>query len=197
MGLPNVSGLFYKIGFAVALLSAGLVAKHDYDGRIAAAAVLKERIEADSAALDIIEAAIAEANSLALAAQARADSLRKVAVRDSTARKQANDSLAVMRARLVVTDTAAVNALLDDYARANAHNNAEIQRLWAVIDARDSADVARDAREAAKDEKIAALDRLNKNIAKAVTPPTHHLRDGAIGGAIVAVGGAILWATTR
>lgn len=197
MGLPNVSGLFYKIGFAVALLSAGLIAKHDYDGRIAAAAVLKERIAADSAALDIIEATIAEVGKVALVAQARADSLRKLAVRDSTARKQANDSLAVMRARLVITDTAAVNALLDDYARANAHNNAEIQRLWAVIDARDSADVARDAREAAKDEKIAALERLNKNIAKAVAPPTHHLRDGAIGGAIVAGGGAILWATTR
>lgn len=104
-----------------------------------------------------------------------AKNLREKAAADSAGLRKANDSLTVMRKRLVLTDTVAVKEMLDSYQRANDHNNAEITRLWGVLDARDSADAMRDAadreraaKEAAMLDRIRALEKLNDGMKKLV-----------------------------
>jgi hypothetical protein len=196
MTLPNVSGLFYKIGFAVALLSAGLVAKHDYDGRVAAAAVLAERIKADSVVLADLNETIAARNDAVVHFVGIAQKAEAKARVDSAATSKAKASVDSLRAHLDTTSIEQLKTYARELEDANDKLWSENNDLRIWHSQRDSVDQARDAREAAKDEKIAALDRLNKNIATAVAP-THHLRDGAIGGAIVTVGGVILWASTR
>jgi chromosome segregation ATPase len=197
MRLPNVSGLFYKIGFAAALLSAGLVAKHDYDGRIAAAAVLKERVKVDSVFIKALNHNIAGLNERLIAADFEADSLRALASKAKVATQKVRADYDSLRADLDTTDIADLNAALDSADAVIDAQDEQIADLESAVDAMVKARALAAEREATKDEKIAALDRLNQNISKAVTPPTHHLRDGAIGGAIVAVGGVILWATTK
>jgi hypothetical protein len=198
VNLPTVPiGLSYKLAAVVALLVAGAVFKHNYDQKIADNALLKEHIKADSVALATAEVKIADANAVAEAATARADSLFKRAVVDSTRAHITRVAYDSIRANFDTTSVVQLNDALRAADATIADQDVEIDGLWESVYAEQAKTRAVLAREAEKDEKIAALERLNKNIAKAVTQPTHHLRDGAIGGAIVAVGGAILWAKSK
>lgn len=193
--LPAIPSRFiYNSIAVVALAVAGVVFKHKYDGKVAAAALLQERIKGDSVVIRAANTRIAEANTLVLVAQSRADSLRKRSVADSArvgVTRAAYDSL---RAHLDTTSVVALSGALDSADATIAGQDAVIKDLREQVAADDVVIGAHIHLEVQLGDKIRGLEQINRDIAKAVAP-THHIRDGAIGGAIV--GGIIFWASHR
>jgi chromosome segregation ATPase len=186
--------LFYKTATIIALLAAGLVGKKCYDASVVRKAELQKQIQVDSAFIRDQNKVIGELNGRVAQADAAADSARALAAQAKVVTRKVRADYDSLRADLDTTNVDDLNAALDSADAVIAAQDDQIAEQESAIDALVRARAVAADREKAKDEKIAALDRLNRDITKSL--PTQgssllvHLRDAAIGGAVV-------WVATR
>lgn len=186
--------LFYKTIAALALVGGFLFAKSCYDAGVIHNAEFRAKVQSDSVFIRALNKNIDTLNGRLIEADAQADSLRANAAKAKVVTQKVRQAYDSLRADLDTTSVDDLNVALDSADAVIEAQDAQIADLESAVDAMVKARAIAAEREQAKDEKIAALDRLNKNIANSLpqkgTSLLVHLRDAAIGGAVV-------WVATR